>query len=51
LQQAYDIYEERKTHLFDALKKNKDGLVVCVFDTTDRIPAHIFSLFGRRPSC
>lgn len=41
LEQAYDIYEERKKHLFDALKKNKDGLVVCVFDTTDRIQ-HMF---------
>jgi predicted AlkP superfamily phosphohydrolase/phosphomutase len=42
LKQVYDIYEERKTHLFDALKKNKDGLVVCVFDTTDRIQHTFF---------
>ncbi len=41
LEQAYNIYAERKKHLFDALKKNKDGLVVCVFDTTDRIQ-HMF---------
>lgn len=41
LKQTYDIYEERKTQFFDALKKNKDGLVVCVFDTTDRIQ-HMF---------
>jgi predicted AlkP superfamily phosphohydrolase/phosphomutase len=41
LRQAYDIYEERKKHLFDALEKNKRGLVVSVFDTTDRIQ-HMF---------
>jgi len=41
LQQAYDIYEDRKRHLFDALKKNKDGFITCVFDTTDRIQ-HMF---------
>jgi predicted AlkP superfamily phosphohydrolase/phosphomutase len=41
LKQAYDIYEERKMHLFDALKKNKDGFITCVFDTTDRIQ-HMF---------
>ncbi len=41
LDQAYDIYEERKRHLTDALKKNQEGLVVSVFDTTDRIQ-HMF---------
>lgn len=41
LKQAYDIFEERKEQFFDALKKNRDGLVVCVFDTTDRIQ-HMF---------
>jgi predicted AlkP superfamily phosphohydrolase/phosphomutase len=41
LKQAYDIYEERKKHLKDALRKNKEGLVVSVFDTTDRIQ-HMF---------
>lgn len=41
LKQAYDIYEERKLQLMDALKKNRDGLVVSVFDTTDRIQ-HMF---------
>ncbi len=41
LRQAYDIFEERKEQFFDALKKNRDGLVVCVFDTTDRIQ-HMF---------
>ena len=41
LEQAYDIYEERKQQLFDALPKNPDGFVTCVFDTTDRIQ-HMF---------
>ncbi|MDY0095047.1 MAG: alkaline phosphatase family protein [Candidatus Vecturithrix sp.] len=41
LEQAYDIYEERKKHLFDSLKKNTEGFVTCVFDTTDRIQ-HMF---------
>ena len=41
LKQAYDIYEERKTQLLDALRKNKDGFIVTVFDTTDRIQ-HMF---------
>ena len=41
LNQAYDIYEDRKKHFLDALKKNKEGLVVSVFDTTDRIQ-HMF---------
>jgi predicted AlkP superfamily phosphohydrolase/phosphomutase len=42
LKQAYDIYEERKTHFFDSLKKNQDGLVVSVFDTPDRIQHTFF---------
>lgn len=41
LKQAYDIFEERKKHLFDALKKNTDGFITMVFDTTDRIQ-HMF---------
>ncbi len=41
LNQAYDIFEERKCHLFDALKKNKDGFVTMVFDATDRVQ-HMF---------
>ncbi|MCP4682529.1 MAG: nucleotide pyrophosphatase [Desulfobacterales bacterium] len=41
LVQTYDIYEDRKRHLFDSLKKNRDGLVVSVFDTSDRIQ-HMF---------
>ena len=41
LTQTYDIFEERKQHLFDALRKNKKGVVVSVFDTSDRIQ-HMF---------
>ena len=41
LEQTYDIYEERKQHLMSTLKKSKKGLVVMVFDTTDRIQ-HMF---------
>jgi len=41
LQQSYDIYEERKTLFLDNLKKTKEGLLVSVFDTTDRIQ-HMF---------
>ena len=42
LQQTYDIYEDRKTHFFDALKKTPEGLIVCVIDTTDRIQHTFF---------
>ncbi len=41
LDQAYLNHVEREEMLFDALEKNRDGLVVCVFDTTDRIQ-HMF---------
>ncbi|MFC1814559.1 alkaline phosphatase family protein [Thermodesulfobacteriota bacterium] len=41
LKQAYDIYDERKQQLIDTLKRNRRGLVVTVFDTTDRIQ-HMF---------
>ncbi|MDZ7833037.1 MAG: alkaline phosphatase family protein [Desulfobacterales bacterium] len=41
LDQSYDIYEDRKKHFFDALKKNREGLIVSVFDTSDRIQ-HMF---------
>ncbi len=41
LEQAYDIYDERKALLLDNLKRNKEGLIVLVFDTTDRIQ-HMF---------
>lgn len=37
LTQCYLIYSEREKMLFEALKKTKKGLVVCVFDTPDRI--------------
>ena len=41
LTQAYDIFEERKSHFLDVLKKNKNGFIAIVFDTTDRIQ-HMF---------
>lgn len=41
LEQAWSIYDERKKMFSDALKHTKDGLVVCVFDTSDRIQ-HMF---------
>jgi len=41
LDQAYDIYEERKKLFLRHLKKNTEGLLVFVFDTTDRIQ-HMF---------
>ena len=44
LQQAYDIHEERETMFFDALKKVRRGMVVCVFDGPDRIQ-HMFWRF------
>ena len=41
LQQAYLHCAERERMLFSALDKTKQGLCVCVFDTTDRIQ-HMF---------
>ena len=41
LEQAYLFHEERERQLFDALDKTQSGVVVCVFDATDRIQ-HMF---------
>jgi predicted AlkP superfamily phosphohydrolase/phosphomutase len=41
LKQAYLIHDERERMLFDALEKTKNGVVVTVFDATDRIQ-HMF---------
>ena len=41
LSQAWSIFDERKDMFFDALKRTPKGLVVCVFDTSDRIQ-HMF---------
>ncbi|MFG0319225.1 MAG: alkaline phosphatase family protein, partial [Planctomycetota bacterium JB042] len=41
LKQAYLIHEEREKMFFDAMDKNKEGFVACVFDATDRIQ-HMF---------
>ena len=42
LAQSYDIYKERKQQTFNALDSNSDGLVISVFDTTDRIQHMMF---------
>ena len=41
LEQAYLIHAEREKQLFDALEKTRKGVVVCVFDATDRVQ-HMF---------
>lgn len=41
LDQAWSIFNEREKMFFDALSRNREGLVVCVFDTSDRIQ-HMF---------
>ncbi len=41
LAQAWSIFDERRNMFFDALRHTADGLVVCVFDTSDRIQ-HMF---------
>jgi len=41
LQQAYMNHDEREKMFFDALEKTRQGLCVCVFDTTDRVQ-HMF---------
>jgi predicted AlkP superfamily phosphohydrolase/phosphomutase len=41
LEQAYLIHGEREQQLFDALDKTPSGVVVCVFDATDRVQ-HMF---------
>lgn len=41
LRQTWSIFEERKRMFFDALAGRGTGLVVCVFDTSDRIQ-HMF---------
>ena len=41
LKQAYRIHLERERMFFDALEKTRRGVVICVFDITDRIQ-HMF---------
>ncbi|MFB0517904.1 MAG: alkaline phosphatase family protein [Acidobacteriota bacterium] len=41
LEQSYLIHEERRRMLLNTLEKTRRGMVVCVFDTTDRIQ-HMF---------
>jgi len=41
LRQTLDHHEEREKMFFNALKKSREGAVVCVFDGTDRLQ-HMF---------
>jgi predicted AlkP superfamily phosphohydrolase/phosphomutase len=41
LNQVYIYHNERERMFFNSLKKNRNGLTVCVFDATDRIQ-HMF---------
>ena len=41
LKQTWSNHQERETMFFHALKMNRKGVVVCVFDTSDRIQ-HMF---------
>ncbi len=45
---AYDYFEERKNMINDAMTNGKDGLMVCVVDTSDRIQ-HMFWGNGIEP--
>ncbi len=47
LEQAYDIHQEREAMFFDALRRTRRGLCVCVFDGSDRIQ-HMFSRHDRK---
>lgn len=47
LKQVYDIQEERKKMLFNSLENIKDGNIVCVFDSTDRIQ-HMFWRYNKK---
>jgi predicted AlkP superfamily phosphohydrolase/phosphomutase len=48
LEQAYLNHVERERMLFDALDKTRNGLVACVFDTTDRIQHMFFRYLNPR---
>ena len=41
LEQVYSIHDERERMFFDALNRTRRGLLVCVFDASDRIQ-HMF---------
>lgn len=44
IKQAYDIQQDRERIFFHTLKNNKNGLIVSVFDITDRLQ-HMFLRF------
>jgi predicted AlkP superfamily phosphohydrolase/phosphomutase len=48
LDMAWTFYRERRRMFTNALKNGKDGLTVCVFDTSDRIQ-HMFWGNGTEP--
>lgn len=52
LRQAYDIHLERENMFFDALRRVKRGVIICVFDGPDRIQ-HMFWRFmdEDHPAC
>jgi predicted AlkP superfamily phosphohydrolase/phosphomutase len=47
LDQTYKNHQEREKMFFDALDNNRQGLVACVFDTSDRIQ-HMFWRYHNR---
>lgn len=47
LKQAYLIHAERETMFFDSLEKTRQGLLVCVFDLTDRLQHMFFRYLDR----
>ena len=46
LTQAYDIFNEREAMYLSALENSRDGVVACVFDTSDRVQHMFFSHEG-----
>ena len=48
LKQAWDIFEERRSMFLSALGTSRQGVVACVFDTSDRLQ-HMFQRQMRSP--
>jgi len=46
--QVYDFHEEREQQFFDGLQTVKNGVVACVFDTTDRMQHMFFRYLDER---
>ncbi len=47
LEQVWDIHDERERQFFHALDRQREGVVVCVFDATDRLQ-HTFLRFREK---